>query len=38
MEATVTDIDEDSGIIEIDLIMSNTKKETRVLGTARISL
>ena len=38
MQATVTDIDESAGIIEIDLIMSNEKKETRVLGTARISL
>ena len=38
MQATVTDIDEDQRIIEIDLIMSNQKKETRVLGTARISL
>ena len=38
MQATVTDIDENAGIIEIDLIMSNEKKETRVLGTARISL
>ena len=38
MEATVTDIDESAGIIEIDLIMSNEKKETRVLGTARVSL
>jgi hypothetical protein len=38
MQATVTDIDENAGIIEIDLIMSNEKKETRVLGTARIRL
>ena len=38
MQATVTDIDENAGIIEIDLVMSNEKKETRVLGTARISL
>ena len=38
MQATVTDIDENAGIIEIDLIMSNEKKETRVLGSARISL
>lgn len=38
MQATVTDIDDDQGIIEIDLVMSNQKKETRVLGTARISL
>ena len=38
MQATVTDIDGNAGIIEIDLIMSNEKKETRVLGTARISL
>ena len=38
MQATVTDIDENAGIIEIDLIMSNEKKETRVLGTARVSL
>ena len=38
MQATVTDIDENARIIEIDLIMSNEKKETRVLGTARISL
>ena len=38
MQATVTDIDDDQGIIEIDLVMSNKKKETRILGTARISL
>ena len=38
MQATVTDIDDDQRIIEIDLVMSNQKKETRVLGTARISL
>ena len=38
MQATVTDIDEDNRVIEIDLVMSNTKKETRVLGTARVSL
>ena len=38
MQATVTDIDEDSGVIEIDLVMSNEQKETRVLGTARVML
>jgi acyl dehydratase len=34
----VTDIDEESQVIEIDLILKNEKGETPVVGTARISL
>jgi acyl dehydratase len=34
----VTDIDEESGVIEIDLMLKNEKGETPVVGTARISL
>jgi acyl dehydratase len=34
----VTDIDEGSKVIEIDLMLKNEKGETPVVGTARISL
>jgi acyl dehydratase len=34
----VTDIDEESKVIEIDLMLKNEKGETPVVGTARISL
>ena len=34
----VTDIDDDSKVIEIDLMLKNEKGETPVVGTARISL
>lgn len=34
----VTDIDEESKVIEIDLVLKNEKAETPVVGTARISL
>lgn len=34
----VTDIDEDTKVIEIDLMIKNEKGETPVVGTARISL
>ena len=34
----VTDIDEDSGKVEIDLTVTNEKAETRVFGTATIRL
>ena len=34
----VTDIDEESNVIEIDLMLKNEKGETPVVGTARISL
>jgi len=34
----VTDIDEESRVIEIDLMLKNEKGETPVVGTARISL
>lgn len=34
----VTDINEDDGILEIDLTVANEKGETRVFGTATVSL
>jgi acyl dehydratase len=34
----VTDIDEDSGKVEIDLTVTNEKGETRVFGTATVRL
>jgi acyl dehydratase len=34
----VTDIDDESKVIEIDLLLENEKGETPVVGTARISL
>jgi acyl dehydratase len=34
----VTDIEEDSGRVEIDLTVTNAKNETRVFGTASVRL
>lgn len=34
----VTDIDEESGFVEIDLTVANEKGETRVFGTAVVNL
>jgi len=34
----VTDIDDESKVIEIDLVLKNERGETPVVGTARISL
>ena len=34
----VTDVDEDLGCVEIDLTVSNAKGETRVFGTASVSI
>lgn len=34
----VTDIDEDTGLLEIDLVLKNEKGETPVVGTAKVSL
>ncbi len=38
INGVVTDIDEDTGTVEIDLTVTNDKGETRVFGTARVSL
>ena len=36
--AVVTDKDEEAGLIEVDLTITNEAGETRVLGTARFRL
>lgn len=36
--AVVTDIDEENGVLEIDLTLRNERGETPVVGTARVSL
>lgn len=36
--AVVTDKDEEAGLIEVDLTITNEAGETRVLGTARVRL
>lgn len=38
ISGVVTDIDEDSGEVEIDLTVTNEADETRVFGTAKILL
>jgi acyl dehydratase len=38
INGVVTDINEDTGIIEIDLTVTNDKGETRVFGTATVNL
>ena len=38
INGVVTDIDEAEGRVEIDLTVSNDKGETRVFGTARVTL
>lgn len=37
VDAVVTDIDEESGLIELDLTVKNERDETRVFGTAKLS-
>lgn len=34
----VTDIDEDEGLVEVDLTVANEKSETRVFGTATVRI
>ncbi|XOV85652.1 MAG: hypothetical protein ACFHXK_11165 [bacterium] len=36
--AVVTDIDEDTGLVELDMTLKNAADETRVFGTARVRL
>ena len=38
VEAIVTDIDEDNGLVELDMTLKNAAGETRVFGTARVRL
>lgn len=38
INGVVTDIEEDSGRVEIDLTVTNNKGETRVFGTAKVQL
>jgi len=38
ISGVVTDIDQDTGKVEIDLTVSNEAGETRVFGTARVGL
>ena len=38
INGVVTDIDEESGRVEVDLTVTNDKGETRVFGTARVLL
>jgi len=38
VNAVVTDIHEDTGMVELDLTVKNEKDETRVFGTAQVSL
>ena len=38
ISAVVTDIDEDEGLVELDMTVKNTKDETRVFGTAKVRL
>lgn len=36
LSATVTDIEEDDGVVELDLTIKNGADETRVFGTAKV--
>ena len=38
INGVVTDIDDETGTIEVDLTVTNEKDETRVFGTARVKL
>lgn len=38
VSAVVTDIDDQDGIVEVDLTVSNAAAETRVFGTARVQI
>jgi len=38
IDGVVTDIDEDTGVVQLDLTVKNSKDETRVFGTADVVL
>ncbi|MEM7001522.1 MAG: hypothetical protein AAF529_12115 [Pseudomonadota bacterium] len=38
IDAVVTDIDTDEGIVELDMTLKNSADETRVFGTAKVRL
>ena len=38
INGVVTDIDEETGLVEVDLTVTNNKNETRVFGTASVRL
>ena len=38
INAVVTDVDEDEGVVELDLTVKNEAEETRVFGTAKVEL
>ena len=38
ISAVVTDIDEEEGLVELDMTVKNTKDETRLFGTAMVRL
>jgi hypothetical protein len=38
ISAVVTDIDEEGGLVELDLTIKNAAEETRVMGTANVRL
>lgn len=38
IEGVVTDVDEDEGLVQLDLTVKNTAGETRVFGTANVRL
>ncbi len=38
ISAVVTDVDTDTGIVELDLSVKNAKDETRVFGTSKVRL
>jgi hypothetical protein len=38
LSLVVTDIDEEAGLVELDLQVKNEAQETRVFGTARVRL
>ena len=38
ISAVITDVDEDEGMVQLDLTVKNEKDETRVFGTANVRL
>ena len=38
ISAVVTDVDEDTGVVQLDLTVKNAANETRVFGTANVRL
>jgi len=38
ISAVVTDVDEEAGVVQLDLTVKNTASETRVFGTANVRL